>query len=275
MPLKQSIHQYYNEVAERYSYDFYEKKQSYPTLQYRHRHILELVDDESFLNQKKALDIGCGPGEMVIDLASRSFETWGIDISEEMIRIARKNIANHTNQALKDKIHLETGDIEKLKFYDKTFDLIVAAGVIEYLHNDELWIAELYRLLKPGGILILNITNKYSINQLTARIFTRLKNNNTVFKIMQYVKRELFRKGDIVRFPFIPRTHSPFQLDKYLQNHGLRKCSHRYFAFCIFPYPFDTLMSFLTTPVRKYFERFSSSNMIFWGTGYIVKAKKI
>jgi len=273
MPIKNDIHTYYNDVAEQYNYDFYVKDDPYPPLQYRHRYILELADVEAFPDNPKALDIGCGPGEMVLDLAARGFETWGIDISEEMVDIARKKADKLGDIAT--KVHYETGDIERLRFEDGAFDLIVAAGVVEYLQTDELWVAELYRLLKPGGILILNVTNRYSVNRLTAGMFEKLKGNRTVIGLMQRLKKNILKRGDVVRFPFQPRTHSPQEFDRFLRDNGFTKDDHRYFAFSVLPYPFDTLLSIATVPVRKYLERFSASNMVFFGTGYIVKAKKV
>ncbi|MFC1607037.1 class I SAM-dependent methyltransferase [Candidatus Latescibacterota bacterium] len=273
MPGKKEIHTYYNDVAGQYNYDFYVKDDPYPPLRYRHRYTLDLVDGDAFPDNPKALDIGCGPGEMVLDLAVRGFETWGIDISEEMIVIARNKADKHRNIAT--MVHYETGDIERLRFEDGTFDLIVAAGVVEYLQTDNHWVVELFRLLKPGGILILNVTNRYSVNRLTAGIFEKLKGNRTVMGVMQFLKKNILKRGDVVRFPFKPRTHSPRKFDRFLHDNGFTKTAHRYFAFSVLPYPLDTLLSIVTVPVRKYLERFAASNMVLFGTGYIVKARKV
>jgi len=56
---------------------------------------------------------------------------------------------------------------------------------------------------------------------------------------------------------------------------GIRKKSHNYFDFAIFPTPFDTLLAVLTTPMKKYMEKLTRYNMVLNGTGYIISVEKV
>ncbi len=271
MSQKHTVTEYYDTVAEEYDYQFYGKKDPYPTLQYRQNYFLDLIDAEKLPHGAAALDIGCGPGELVFDLSRRSFSVVGMDISARMIQICRDKMNRRSWPA---PIPFLVGDIERLPFPDNSFDLVTAAGVVEYLTGDSLWVAELHRILKPGGLLVLNVTNRHAIKRLTSPLLEPLKNNRALFGLLNRIKRDVLKKGPLIRFPFQPRTHSPMKYDRFLKENGFRKLDHRYFAFSILPYPFDTVFGFVTLPIRKFLERFASKNMLFWGTGYIVKARR-
>jgi ubiquinone/menaquinone biosynthesis C-methylase UbiE len=271
MSQKNNVINYYDDVAEDYNYHFYKKKDPYPTLQYRQKYFVELVDEERFPSGSMALDIGCGPGELVFDLSRRSFQVTGMDISIKMIHICKGKLDSYNVPV---PVSFSVGDIERLPFPDNTFDLVTAAGVVEYLSGDSQWARELRRVIKPGGILILNVTNSMSVKRLTSSFLEHLKRNKTLFSLLNKVKKDILKKGALIQFPFNARTHIPWKFDRFLKENGFKKLKHRYFAFSVLPYPFDTLLSFITLPIRRSLERYSSKNLPFNGTGYIVKARK-
>ena len=272
MHQKTQVTDHYNTVAGDYDREFYLDRDPYPPLRWRHEHMLELIDAASIPEGAKVLDIGCGPGEMVVDLARRGFDLWGVDISESMIDIARERVDSAND--IETAVHLNTGDIERLTFQDGMFDLVVAAGVVEYLDSDGPWVRELNRVMKPGGMLLLNVTNRYTIRRLTAPLFDRLKALGAVRGSMDFIKRRILRRGSLNYFPFTPRTHVPRLFDRFLAAHGFTKTAHRYFAFSILPYPLDTLLGIITIPIRRRFERHARGKLGLIGTGYIVSARK-
>ncbi|MCE2450013.1 MAG: class I SAM-dependent methyltransferase [Candidatus Latescibacteria bacterium] len=267
-----NVQSYYEREAGDYNRDFYERDDPYPPLRYRHNYVLEMVGQLKWADNIKILDAGCGPGETVIDLMQRNWSLWGIDIADAMIEIARGKLAKVKGKT--NPVHFSVGDIENLDFEPDQFDLIICSGVIEYLSDDEKWSRELDRVLKPGGILIINITNRYAVRKWTAPLIDRLKRNKQLFAFMDYAKRNIIKKGKLNAFPFIPRMHGPGQFDRFLASKGFIKITHRYFDFSILPAPFDTLMGFVSVPVRQYMERFSTWPMVLNGTGYIVCARK-
>jgi SAM-dependent methyltransferase len=96
----------------------------------------------------KALDMGCGTGVVTLAMAERGLAVTGIDHSPDMLALAR---ATTENADLRVPPRLEVGDITKLDFADETFDLITCQGVLHHLAAIEPTMAEMRRLLRPGG----------------------------------------------------------------------------------------------------------------------------
>jgi ubiquinone/menaquinone biosynthesis C-methylase UbiE len=265
------VQNYYEGEARDYDLEFYGSKRGYPTLQYRHRYMLEMALELKLPEDACILDIGCGPGEMVVDLMRHRWQLWGIDIAENMIEIAREKVA----QAGKpNPVHLSTGDIENLDLPDRKFDLIICSGVVEYLPGDEKWMAEINRVIKPGGVLIINVTNKWALRKWTAPLIEPLKKSKALAGAMNWIKQRVLKRGRLHHFPFRPRVHSPGAFDRYLAAHGYEKLGFRYFDFSVMVAPFETLFSFITLGMRRWMERYSRRNMVLNGTGYIVSARK-
>ncbi|HMQ50018.1 MAG TPA: bifunctional demethylmenaquinone methyltransferase/2-methoxy-6-polyprenyl-1,4-benzoquinol methylase UbiE [Saprospiraceae bacterium] len=104
-------------------------------------------------NQAYILDVATGTADVALEI-SRQFKSStiiGIDISKEMLAIGRQKIAK---RQLSDKIELQQGDSENLPFSDNTFDAITVAFGVRNFENLEKGLAEMYRVLKPGGQLV-------------------------------------------------------------------------------------------------------------------------
>ena len=104
-------------------------------------------------NPKHILDVATGTADMAI-MTCRLLNpdrVDGIDISEGMLDLGRKKIEK---EGLADKIHLHTGDSETIKFADNTFDAVMVAFGVRNFENLEKGLAEMRRVLKPGGRLI-------------------------------------------------------------------------------------------------------------------------
>ncbi len=108
----------------------------------------------------KVLDAGIGTGAFAAAFAARcprTFELTGVDVSNEMLRQAERHLLDRNLAA-----HLLQGDVNSLPFPDDSFDVILVAHVIEHMPEPERALAELYRVLKPGGIVIACITKRSS-----------------------------------------------------------------------------------------------------------------
>jgi len=105
------------------------------------------------LQPQYILDVATGTGDVAI-LAEKMLhpiKITGIDISEGMLDIGRKKL---DKSGLKNKIELLQGDSEKIDFADNSFDAItVAFGVRNFQHLEK-GLAEMLRVLKPGGKLV-------------------------------------------------------------------------------------------------------------------------
>ncbi len=114
-----------------------------------------------------ALDVGCGSGVYTEELLRLGYATTGMDLSGEMIEACRRRFNGLTNIA--PAVHLVIGDIEHLPFDDASFDLVLCIGVLGYLIEDEQAVRELARVIKPGGYVVVNVTNAFSLSDLDTR----------------------------------------------------------------------------------------------------------
>jgi ubiquinone/menaquinone biosynthesis C-methylase UbiE len=99
----------------------------------------------------RVLDVGCGAGNDVVTLAKLVQPTGraiGVDSSHAMIQAARQRA-----QALELPISYETGDAQQLNFPDNQFDACRVERVLQHLDHPQQALAELLRVLRPGGRL--------------------------------------------------------------------------------------------------------------------------
>lgn len=117
---------------------------------WRKKAVRELADES---RPMKVLDVACGTGDFTIEIAkkvAKDSEVIGVDISEGMIAVGKEKIAkNNINAAM------VVADCEALPYDEGTFDRIsVGFGVRNFEHL-ELGLSEMYRVLTPGGKLII------------------------------------------------------------------------------------------------------------------------
>ena len=103
------------------------------------------------------LDVGCGPGLLLNALQQRlsSSMILGIDISSEMLKIAHTSL----NEIHDSTVFLSRASSEQLPFKDQHVDVIVSRYSLPYWSHPELAFNEMYRVLKPGGLLVLEALN--------------------------------------------------------------------------------------------------------------------
>lgn len=104
----------------------------------------------------RILDAGCGTGNFSIKLAGLGCQVTGIDISSDMLQIAEKK-----NLQL-PKISYRQMDLYELDFPDCCFDGVFSMAAFEFIHEPEKAFNELYRVLKPGGRLLIGTINRDS-----------------------------------------------------------------------------------------------------------------
>ena len=129
----------------------------------RHDRALAWIDGLGLRPRTSALEIGPGAGMMTTALAQRSFLVTGADAAPGMIEIARRRA---TACDVAERVGLLIGDANRLPFADGRFSLVVALGVLAWLRPARTAVAEMTRVLRPGGYLIVNAENRHRLNVL-------------------------------------------------------------------------------------------------------------
>ena len=140
----------YDSFAEAYSA---ENEASLINAYYTRPAILDLAGDVA---GRRILDAGCGSGPLTAALRDRGAIMTGFDSSRKMLELAR--------QRLGDDADLHVADLgSPLPFADCAFDDIIASLVLHYLEDWRAPLAELRRVLTPGGRLIAAIDHPFAI----------------------------------------------------------------------------------------------------------------
>jgi SAM-dependent methyltransferase len=119
-----------------------------------YEHIARYVFASQFVQDKTLLDAGCGTGYGANFLVSRGAKNVeAIDISIEGLSYAKKNYSTSNT-------HYKVMDITALGYKENSFDIVTSFEVIEHITEQEIFISEVARVLKPEGVLIISTPNK-------------------------------------------------------------------------------------------------------------------
>jgi len=104
------------------------------------------------------LDLGCGTGMFLEELAQRGEIVIGVDSSAEMLGIARKRVGGAS---------LVRADADHLPFEDRSFDVVVSVTLLQNVPEPAATMKEIARVLKPGGVAIMtSLKRKHGPEQL-------------------------------------------------------------------------------------------------------------
>lgn len=211
----------------------------------------------------RVLDAGCGTGEKAIRLARFGYRVVGIDYAPVAIDEARDRVV-HAGQTA--AVRLMRGDLTTLPFPDASFDAVVIWGVLMHVPELERAIAELCRVLKPAGKIVVYDAHASSLDvrllKWAKRLTGRGRNTRTTLGIENWVGsaetpvllrwmydsalRRLFDENGIA----IERRRAGrfTELFVYLDNAALRRMVHAwnnvYFETVRWPLPAYGVMVF-------------------------------
>jgi len=119
-------------------------------------HLLRLVDFNGYRG-KSVLEVGCGAAVDLARFAKGGAIVTGVDVARSAIELAKANFAQ---QRLQGEFTIANG--EQLPLDDDSFDLVYAHGVVQYTPNPQRLVEECHRVLKPGGLAIVQVYNRIS-----------------------------------------------------------------------------------------------------------------
>lgn len=163
------------------------------------------------------LDVGnLGDGESTTTLLQREVEArggtyYGLDSNEPLTK--KLNLPNQ-----------KVGDLHHAPFDDASFDVVYAGEILEHTWEPNKMIRECYRILKPGGQLILDTPNAYSITNIVRFLLKREDSMGDIRVLTYHEARNAFadlkEKGELLLQPQHKIFYTPAMLKQLLETQG-------------------------------------------------------
>jgi SAM-dependent methyltransferase len=194
-------------------------------------------------------------------------------MAEGMIQASRTRIAATYSG---DKADLIAGDIESLSFRDSSFDLIIAAGVIEYLETDEKVLHGLHRILKPGGVLILSVRNKVNLSHLLITCRDLLGDLPVLGPMVKRMSARLSSILSLSPNVGVPgRRHVPWQLKRSMRRVGLEPQDYAFYHFAVLPRLLERRFPDPCVRWEEKLEVLSRTPLGYFANQFLIKARKV
>ena len=102
----------------------------------------------------RLLDVGCGNGRFLTSMRSLGWDVHGVEISEDGMKACRQS-----------DLPVHHGDLFSAAYTDASFDLVTVRHVIEHVPDPLTFVAELARVLRPGGRLVIETPNSQALGR--------------------------------------------------------------------------------------------------------------
>ncbi|HKT45952.1 MAG TPA: class I SAM-dependent methyltransferase [Candidatus Acidoferrales bacterium] len=179
------------------------------------------------------LEVACGRGGFLRELNRAGAKVTGCDFSGTALQVAAEKLKNEEGGCLR---RLVQGDAQKLPFRDESFDVVVSCETIEHVPDARAATAEMFRVTREGGRLLLTTPNYFNLMgayELYARIRHPNRKDDQPYdrrqwfpQIRSFVQRAGWKivrtDGTVHQFPFVP-GRSPIQLRAIERNRTVRR----------------------------------------------------
>ena len=137
----------------------YGRKKLYPKM-------FEEIDGQ-FQGRAKVLDVACGTGYFTSELRKKGYDVTGVEPAEGMRKRAQEKNPD---------VEIVEGIVSELPFEDDTFDLVTAVELFRYLDSKDIMAGyeEILRVLKPGGIMVVTLVNRYALDGFIFSYYAKL-----------------------------------------------------------------------------------------------------
>jgi ubiquinone/menaquinone biosynthesis C-methylase UbiE len=271
--LQQEVNEYF-ESSSAYWQNLYSEKELLPRIyQDRHNTTLAWIRRLGLRKEARILEVGCGAGLMSIALARDGYTVDAMDSTSAMLGTTWQNARI---QSVENRIRLHHGDLHDLPFEAHTFDLVIAIGVIPWLHSERVAFEEMQRVLKPGGYLLITADNDArlirTLDPASCPLFAPLR------KVTKRVMQRFGRWSPAAGFQ--AKRHDRHEVHRLMNRSGfqeLRSCTIGFGPFTFFGrrlFPDST-----GTRIHKRLQSLASkprwSPLRWTGSHYLVLAAKV
>lgn len=131
------------------------------------------------------LEVGFGKGNEIVQLAKAGALCFGLDFSESAIMLLKE-------RARRERLDIEVvgGDARRLPFRSGSFDLVFSQGVLEHFIDPSAVLQEQFRVLKKGGVVVVEVPNKWTLYTIYKKILMTIRRWPPGWET-QYSPREL------------------------------------------------------------------------------------
>lgn len=126
----------------------------------------------------KVLDVGCATGFFLEVAADAGWEVYGVELSEFSSAVAKKKFGER----------IFNGTLEQAGYSDGQFDLVTLSDLLEHVPQPDLFLAEVRRILKPGGHVMVITPN---VNSLSAHLMGKLWSHYKAEHLLYFTPRTL------------------------------------------------------------------------------------
>jgi ubiquinone/menaquinone biosynthesis C-methylase UbiE len=186
--------------------------------QQRQAAVLSYVDAANVGPAGRVLEIGCGAGHLTVALARCDFQVNAVDASPGMVDLTARRC---DGEGYGERVSVSQADVHALPFDSGEFDLVVAVGVIPWLHSPSEAVCEMARVLRPGGELVLTADNAARLMS-----FTDPRGLLALSPLRRIYHRLRHRPDQAVS-----RLHFPRAVRRFLRGAGLQPRAQRTIGF--------------------------------------------
>jgi SAM-dependent methyltransferase len=127
-------------------------------------YLFDQILKNQFTNQMRILDAGCGGGRNLVYFLRNGFNVFGIDQNREAIEHVRDLAKSLTPELPAENFRL--AQVEEMPFDDEVFDAVISSAVLHFADSERHFnrmLDEIWRVLKPGGLLFVRLASSIGI----------------------------------------------------------------------------------------------------------------
>ncbi len=209
---------FFNEVSSEWSERTYDPSGQYLKFAGNKARMETVLNEIKILGLRgKILDIGCGSGQLVIELLKLGNKAYGIDIAEMMISNSKNNLKNAKLDADPNNI-FKTSDLDDLRGSKETYDAVTGLGLLEYLDTDDELFKVLKKIIPSKSFAFVECRNKFfnifSANSYTEQLTKNNKYSSLIKSFSESSKYSPIQEKDIPKI----QTAVSIETGKFLEE---------------------------------------------------------